>query len=299
MPTSTPAWSNVSLAASTFGSMWLDIPRPEYPTADRFDHLRPAGGRRGLHRAVDRIACRPAQSGSPHRPDRGRTGSAGRRRAATAASSTPASPTAWRTESRAGPTRSTRSRRWAGRTSTACRPISSRLGLDVEWQRTGMLSVATEPHQVDWLRRRRRRRRGPAARPARGPRRGSLADLSGGPVQPRHLCDRASGQARVRTGPRLPGSRRAHLRAHQRTAPGLRRRRAAHPLPARRPSPPQRRAGDERLSRACCGATGCTPCRCTTTCWPPSHSPTRSSTASAGGAGRESATAPTNFTTTG
>ncbi|MCW2690763.1 MAG: glycine/D-amino acid oxidase, deaminating [Mycobacterium sp.] len=26
------------------------------------------------------------------------------------------------------------------------------LGLDVEWQRTGMLSVATEAHQVDWLR---------------------------------------------------------------------------------------------------------------------------------------------------
>ena len=27
-----------------------------------------------------------------------------------------------------------------------------RLGLDVEWQRTGMLAVATEPHQVEWLR---------------------------------------------------------------------------------------------------------------------------------------------------
>lgn len=27
-----------------------------------------------------------------------------------------------------------------------------RLGLDAEWQRTGMLSVATEPQQVDWLR---------------------------------------------------------------------------------------------------------------------------------------------------
>jgi glycine/D-amino acid oxidase-like deaminating enzyme len=27
-----------------------------------------------------------------------------------------------------------------------------RLGLDAEWQRTGMLSVATEPHQVEWLR---------------------------------------------------------------------------------------------------------------------------------------------------
>ncbi len=26
-----------------------------------------------------------------------------------------------------------------------------RLGLDVEWERTGMLSVATEPHQVEWL----------------------------------------------------------------------------------------------------------------------------------------------------
>ena len=27
-----------------------------------------------------------------------------------------------------------------------------RLGLDVEWQRSGMLGVATEPHQVEWLR---------------------------------------------------------------------------------------------------------------------------------------------------
>src|ERR1700694_3005528 len=27
-----------------------------------------------------------------------------------------------------------------------------RLGLNVEWQRTGVLSVATEPHQADWLR---------------------------------------------------------------------------------------------------------------------------------------------------
>ena len=27
-----------------------------------------------------------------------------------------------------------------------------RLGLDAEWQRTGMLAVATEPHQVAWLR---------------------------------------------------------------------------------------------------------------------------------------------------
>jgi glycine/D-amino acid oxidase-like deaminating enzyme len=26
-----------------------------------------------------------------------------------------------------------------------------RLGLDVDWQRTGMLAVATEPHQVEWL----------------------------------------------------------------------------------------------------------------------------------------------------
>ena len=27
----------------------------------------------------------------------------------------------------------------------------ARLGLDVEWQRSGMLAVATEPHQVEWL----------------------------------------------------------------------------------------------------------------------------------------------------
>jgi glycine/D-amino acid oxidase-like deaminating enzyme len=27
----------------------------------------------------------------------------------------------------------------------------ARLGLDVEWERTGMLTVATEPHQIEWL----------------------------------------------------------------------------------------------------------------------------------------------------
>ena len=36
-----------------------------------------------------------------------------------------------------------------------------------------------------------------------------------------------------------------------------------------------------------------------TTCWPPNRSPTRNSTASAGRTDRESATAPTSFTTTG
>ena len=62
-----------------------------------------------------------------------------------------------------------------------------RLGLDAEWQRTGMLSVATEPHQVDWLRRRRGRGRGTASRHRAGARGGELADLPGGPVQPGHV----------------------------------------------------------------------------------------------------------------
>ena len=53
----------------------------------------------------------------------------GRRRVATAASSTPASPMAWRTESPAGPRKSRSSRRWGGTTLTACRPISSGWGL--------------------------------------------------------------------------------------------------------------------------------------------------------------------------
>ena len=43
------------------------MPRPDYPRAVRLGHLRPAGGRRRLHRAVDGIARRPAQSRSAHR----------------------------------------------------------------------------------------------------------------------------------------------------------------------------------------------------------------------------------------
>ena len=298
MPTSIPALVERSLAASTFGSMWLDIPRPDYPQATESiicDLLVVGGGYTGLWTALHAAQRNPDRRIVLIEANRIGWAASGRNGGFVDASLTHGlenGKTRWPNEI------DTLEAMGVENLDGMQADIES-LGLDAEWQRTGMLSVATEPHQVDWLRRRRRRGRGAAARPARSPRRGSLADLSRGPVQPRHLCDRASGQARVRTGPRLPGSRCAHLRAHQRAAPGLRRRRAARRHAARRPSPAATPCWRRMSFRACCGATGCTPCRCTTTCWPPSRSPTRSSTASAGGAGRESATAPTNFTTTG
>ena len=147
-----------------------------------------------------------------------------------------------------------------------------RLGLDAEWQRTGMLSVATEPHQVDWLRQAADSGEGPLSRSrSRCARRSNsptyLAGLfspdSCAIVHPAKLafelaraCTDAGVQIYERTnatgldtdGSALAGG---HRNGDDHGAPGG--------------------AGDERLSRACCDATGCTPCRCTTTCWPPSR----------------------------
>ena len=89
MPTSIPAWSNGRSAASTFGSMWLDIPRPEYgdlsgsitATCWWSAAAIPGCGRHCMPPSEIRIGASCSS-----RPN----GSAGRRPVATAASSTPA-----------------------------------------------------------------------------------------------------------------------------------------------------------------------------------------------------------------
>ena len=63
------------------------------------------------------------------------------------------------------------------------RPTSAALGIDAAWQETGVLSVATQPHELDRPRRGGRaaaplRLGGRGARPRRDPRRGRLAHLS-------------------------------------------------------------------------------------------------------------------------
>ena len=148
-----------------------------------------------------------------------------------------------------------------------------RLGLDVEWQRSGMLAVATEPHQVDVA-------RSEAASDGEGrflaqtEVRGEVAfaDLPGGPVQPRHVaivhpaklafelaraCQEAGVQIYEHTNATSHGLRRSRRFASRAGGGTI----TARPASCLRPT----------SFRACCGATGCTPCRCTTTCWPPSR----------------------------
>ena len=52
---------------------------------------------------------------------------------------------------RGSPTRSSGSRRWAVRASGIAETIE-RHGIDCDWVTSGEIGVATEPHQVDWLR---------------------------------------------------------------------------------------------------------------------------------------------------
>jgi hypothetical protein len=219
-----------SLAASTFGSMWLDIPRPEYPQATgsiTCDLLVVGGGYTGLWAALHAAQRNPDRRIVLIEANRIGWAASGRNGGFVDASLTHGMEN--------GKTR------WPNDIDTleamgkenldGMQADIESIGLDAEWQRTGMLLVATEPHQADWL--------GEAAAQGQGQWLGR-SDVS----DEVHSCWR-------------------------------------------------------RMSfRACCGATGCTPSRCTTTCWPPSLLPTRSSTASDGGAGRESATAPTNFITT-
>ncbi len=64
MPTSIPGWSNVSLGTSTFGSMWLDIPRPDYPPLTgsvTCDLLVVGGGYAGLWTALHAAQRNPDQ----------------------------------------------------------------------------------------------------------------------------------------------------------------------------------------------------------------------------------------------
>ena len=145
-----PALIDRSLADTTLGSMWLDIERPVYPrlTASiSCDLLVVGGGYTGLWTALH---------AAQRHPDRrivvveaGRIGwaASGRNGGFVDASLTHGHHNGMS--------------RWPNEidqlTAMGLENLDgmeselAELGLDVEWQRTGMLSVATEPHQVGWL----------------------------------------------------------------------------------------------------------------------------------------------------
>ncbi len=139
-----------SLAASAFGSMWLDLPRPSYDVLSgsvTADLLVVGAGYTGLWTALQAAQRNPGQK--LVLVDAGRVGwaASGRNGGFVDASLTHGIANG--------------KARWPneidvleamGRENLeGMQAEIQRLGLDTDWERTGMLTVATEPHQVDWL----------------------------------------------------------------------------------------------------------------------------------------------------
>ena len=145
-----PGLVDRSLAGSAFGSMWLDMARPTYETLSgptKADLLVVGAGYTGLWTALHAAQRDPNQSIVVL--DAGRVGwaASGRNGGFVDASLTHGranGKTRW-------PKEIDRLDAMGLANLDGMQADIERLALDVDWQRTGMLSVATEEHQVDWL----------------------------------------------------------------------------------------------------------------------------------------------------
>ncbi len=139
-----------ALAASRFESMWLDIDRPRYPrlSADtRCDLLVVGGGYTGLWTALHAAQRNPQQRIVLIEANRIGWAASGRNGGFVDASLTHGhenGKSRW-------PNEIDQLTAMGRENLDGMQDELHRLGLDVEWQRVGMLSVATEPHQVGWL----------------------------------------------------------------------------------------------------------------------------------------------------
>jgi glycine/D-amino acid oxidase-like deaminating enzyme len=145
-----PALVERSLAASTLGSMWLEESRPEYPVLSgsvTADLLIVGAGYTGLWTALHAAQRNPNQRIVLVDAQRVGWAASGRNGGFVDASLTHGEENGksrWPKEIDA--------LNAMGRENLdGMQADIELLGLDVDWQRTGMLSVATEPHQVDWL----------------------------------------------------------------------------------------------------------------------------------------------------
>ena len=195
-------------------------PRPALDADTTADLVVVGGGFIRLWTAMLGQGARPAARWCCSRP----SASAGRRPAQRRLLLA-ASPTARTTAASGYPTRSTRLERLGRQNLDRAEASVGRYGIDCDFGLPARWSVATQPHQVAWLRRPVQAGRGRLPRPRRGPRGGRLADV------PRRAVDRdddalvdparlAWGLARRRRAARRARSRGPTSRTSQATARG-------------------------------------------------------------------------------
>ncbi|ANW64975.1 FAD-dependent oxidoreductase [Mycobacterium sp. djl-10] len=146
-----PALIDRSLTNTELGSMWLDLPRQQYPRLDaplRCDLLVVGAGYTGLWTALHAAQRNPGARIALIDAERVGWAASGRNGGFVEASLTHGAENG--------------RNRWPDELDEldelglanldGMQADIHELGLDVDWERTGMLAVATEAHQVDWLR---------------------------------------------------------------------------------------------------------------------------------------------------
>ncbi len=144
-----------ALAPAAFGSMWLDPaivgPAPDYPRAPATlscDLLVVGGGYTGLWTALHAAERNPGASVVVIEAERLGWAASGRNGGFVDASLTHGAENG---KSR-WPDEFDQLQRLGSANLDGMQADIEKYGMQVDWERTGMLSVATEPHQVEWLR---------------------------------------------------------------------------------------------------------------------------------------------------
>ncbi|MGY4709274.1 NAD(P)/FAD-dependent oxidoreductase [Mycolicibacterium sp. CBM1] len=140
-----------ALGSATFGSMWLDIPRPDYPSLTGglgADLLVVGGGYAGLWTALHATQRNPGARVVLIEAERVGWAASGRNGGFVEASITHGAENG---KSR-WPTEFDQLEKLGLANLDGMQADIESYGMAVDWERTGMLTVATEPHQVDWLR---------------------------------------------------------------------------------------------------------------------------------------------------
>ncbi len=139
-----------SLTGSAFGSMWLDIPRPHYTDLSgslTADLLVVGAGYTGLWTALHAAQRNPDQRIVLVDAERVGWAASGRNGGFVDASLTHGlanGKSRW-------PKEIEKLEAMGRENLDGMQADIERLGLDVDWLRSGMLTIATEPHQVEWL----------------------------------------------------------------------------------------------------------------------------------------------------